>query len=79
MNAVDNGVQGMDELQWLASRLTEGNVSAKLPHRAARFDSPHYISPREMMLLKTYAGLHKNSYLVQTAQRFFRQGEPAAN
>jgi len=78
MNAVDSeGIDRMEIRQWLASRPTESNVSAKLPHRAARFDSSHYVSSRQMLVLKTYLGVRKNSHLVQAVQHSPRQGEPA--
>jgi hypothetical protein len=47
MNAVDShSVDRMEIRQRLSGRAAEGNVSADLSHRAARFDTSHDVSPR---------------------------------
>jgi hypothetical protein len=70
MNPIDSdSVDGMEIRQGLASRATEGNVPPDLLYRAARFNSSDYISSRQMLVLKTYVRLRKNSYIVQAAQR----------
>jgi hypothetical protein len=78
MKAVHSyGVDQMQIRQRLPARPAEGNVSADFPHRPARFDSSHYISSRQKLMLKAYLRLRENSYVVQPTQRSLRQGEPA--
>ena len=74
VNAIySNSVDWMQIRQCLASRPAEGNVSADFPHCAARLDSSHYMSSRQMLMLKTYLRLRENSYFVQPAQDCLRQ------
>ena len=65
MNAVDaDSIDGMEILQRLANRIAEGNVSSDLFHCSARFDSSHYIPPRQVLVLKAYVRLRENSYFL---------------
>lgn len=69
MKAVDSySVNRMKIRQWLTGGTAEGNVSANLLHRPARFDSAYHISLRQMLVLKTHVRLHKNSHILQLPQ-----------
>jgi hypothetical protein len=72
-----DGIDWMQIRQWLTFRPTECHVPTEVLHSTARFDSAYDISSRQMLVLKAYVGLRGNSYFVQAAQRFSRQGEPA--
>jgi hypothetical protein len=52
MNAVgSHRVDRMEIRRRLRVRPAEGNVSAGLAHRAARFDTSHEVSPRQALVL----------------------------
>jgi len=78
MKTVDpDSVNRMEIRQRLTGGTTEGNVSANLLHRPARFDSPYHISSRQVLVFETYVGLRQNTYSLQAAEKGPGQCESA--
>jgi hypothetical protein len=62
VNAVDSdSIDRMEIGHGLTGRTAEGNVSADLLHRPARFDASDDISSRQVLVFETYVGLRRNT------------------
>lgn len=76
MRAIDsNGINGMQMRQRLAVWPAEGDIPPESLHRTARFDAPHNISARQMLVLEAHVRLSKDTYFVKAAQNRLWQGE----